>query len=364
MSSCCNIPDIDAPTKGNCDDHNDHDHSHDHSNKFDWILYGSLTVIIGSILLSLLFPDLSHFGQFSHAVLGLLKQMWWGVLLGIFAVGMMQFIPREYFRIALGAGDSVSGIFRAALAGLLLDMCSHGILMVGAKLYERGASTAQIMTFLIASPWNSLSLTFILIALIGWQWTLTFIICSAIIAIITGILFLGLTKRSIVAKNPHTVEMKDDFDFKADFKERIKHFKFSKNNINLFFTGGLKESQMVIRWLLFGTIIASLIQAFVPTDMLQTYFGASLLGLMFTLLATTIIEVCSEGSAPIGAELVNRAAAPGNGFTFLMAGVATDYTEIMVIRGFTKSWKTTMMLPLLTVPQILIFGYVMNMASF
>ena len=74
----------------------------------------------------------------------------------------------------------------------MLDLCSHGILMVGTKLYERGASLGQLMAFLIASPWNSLSLTIILITLItliGWGWTLAFVALSMVIGIITGIIF-------------------------------------------------------------------------------------------------------------------------------------------------------------------------------
>jgi len=55
-----------------------------------------------------------------------------------------------------------------------------------------------------------------------------------------------------------------------------------------------------------------------------------------------------------------RAGAVGNSFTFLMAGVATDYTEIMVLREATKSWKIALFLPLLTVPQVLVIGYIMN----
>jgi uncharacterized membrane protein YraQ (UPF0718 family) len=94
---------------------------------------------------------------------------------------------------------------------------------------------------------------------------------------------------------------------------------------------------------------------------LTQFFGPSLLGLALTLIATTVIEVCSEGSAPIGAELINRAGAPGNGFVFLMAGVATDYTEMLVIREFTKSWKMTLLLPAITIPQILVLGWLMNL---
>jgi uncharacterized membrane protein YraQ (UPF0718 family) len=63
-------------------------------------------------------------------------------------------------------------MFRATLAGVCLDLCSHGILAVGMKLYERGASTGQVMAFLLASPWNSFSLTLILFGLIGVSWTL------------------------------------------------------------------------------------------------------------------------------------------------------------------------------------------------
>ena len=76
----------------------------------------------------------------------------------------------------LGTSKGLNGILRATAAGVLLDLCSHGILMVGAKLYERGASIGQVIAFLVASPWNSFSLTLILIALIGFWWTMGFIV--------------------------------------------------------------------------------------------------------------------------------------------------------------------------------------------
>ena len=78
------------------------------------------------------------------------------------------------------------------------------------------------------------------------------------------------------------------------------------------------------------------------------------------MLATTLIEVCSEGSSPIAADLLTRAHAPGNAFAFLMAGVATDYTEIMGLKETTRSWKTALFLPLTTVPQTLLIGWLLN----
>ncbi len=58
---------------------------------------------------------------------------------------------------------------------------------------------------------------------------------------------------------------------------------------------------------------------------------------------------------------MNIAHAPGNSFTFLLAGVATDYTEVMVMKEATGSWKIALFLPLLTVPQVLLIAVVLNL---
>jgi len=43
-----------------------------------------------------------------------------------------------------------------------------------------------------------------------------------------------------------------------------------------------------------------------------------------------------------------------------MAGVATDYTEIMSIRDTTRSSRIALFLPLVTVPQVILIGAVLN----
>ena len=43
-----------------------------------------------------------------------------------------------------------------------------------------------------------------------------------------------------------------------------------------------------------------------------------------------------------------------------MTGVSTDYTEIMVRREATKSWRIALFLPLLTVPQVILIAALMN----
>jgi uncharacterized protein len=116
---------------------------------------------------------------------------------------------------------------------------------------------------------------------------------------------------------------------------------------------------MVVWWILIGMILASFARAFVPTHLFHQYLGATVLGLLITLVIATILEVCSEGSAPLSFEIYSQTGAFGNSFVFLMAGVATDYTEIGLIWSNIGK-KAAIWLPLITVPQILVLGYLFN----
>ena len=332
----------------------------------DWLLWGSASVLVTAYLITLFFSKtlsttwLNIFGQ---SVFELVNTMWWGILLAIIFVGILSKIPQSFIVATLGQGGSWRGLLRATGAGVLLDLCSHGILMVGMQLYQRGASLGQVMAFLIASPWNSLSLTVIMISLIGLSWTLLFIALSVVVALISGRIFDLLVRSNRLPTNPNAFQPQEDFRFWREAKIQLKSVTFSFELLRRILIDGLRDSRMVMRWLLFGIVLASIIRTIMDVDAFQTWFGPTMLGLGLTLVAATIIEVCSEGSTPIAADLLTRAKAPGNSFTFLMAGVATDYTEVMSIKDTTRSWKIALFLPLVTLPQILIMGWILNQTA-
>lgn len=303
---------------------------------------------------------ISVIGRFTGSVAEIFLQMFPGLVVGIIAFSFLALVPRAFVMAVLGHETGVKGVIRASLAGVLLDLCNHGILLVGAKLYERGASAGQMMAFLISSPWNSLSLTLILVSMIGFGWTLAFIALSMVIGIIVGVIFDMLVGKGVLPQNPNRHAIDPDFRFWRDAKAGLSRVRWTPRFFGTTLKNGLIESRMILRWVFLGLLIAAAMRTFITPDSFAQFFGPSLVGLMVTLVAATVIEVCSEGSTPIAADILNRAAAPGNAFTFLMAGVATDYTEMMVIRETTKSWKIALFLPLLTVPQVLAVAWVMN----
>ena len=355
MSNCCHKEEVDADCHGA-------------EKKRDYLLITTSVVILFSysfhFLASSFVSSSSKIDSFSLSVFSFVNTMALGIVIGIIFIGLLGQIPREFVIALLGRKSGITGIIRATFAGVLLDLCSHGILMVGAKIYERGASLGQVMAFLIASPWNSISLTLILWALVGFKWMITFLLASMMIGVISGLIFEFLVNSKKLPDNPNRISLSNDFKLIAETKLALKSFNFSLSWLTKTLLQGLKDSRMVLRWIFLGIILAALIRTFVSLDVFQTYFGATLLGLGLTLTVATILEVCSEGTVPVAADLLTRVNAPGNSFTFLMAGVATDYTEIMVLKEATGRWIIPLFLPLVTLPQILLLGFIFNNINF
>lgn len=350
---CCD------PVKPEPKDHCGHNHGQRDYFYLSMILVA--VVLYGGYLLDSQLSFLS--GSIHHlfkTFFELMNVMSWGIALGVLFVGIIGRIPREYVISVLGKPGTKGSLVRATAAGLLLDLCNHGILLVGMKLYERGASVGQVMAFLIASPWNSFSLTIILVALIGIKWTLVFVALSAVIAFVSGMIFDFLVAKGVLPKNPNQADISDDFRFFERMKADLGNYNFSIKDSVAILKEGLADSSMIIKWIVFGALLSSVIGAFIDNSLLNEYFGPTLMGLGLTLVVTTVLEICSEGATPLAADLLNKAGAPGNSFTFLMAGVSTDYTEILSLRETTKSWKVALFLPLITVPQVLIIGLILN----
>jgi uncharacterized protein len=259
-------------------------------------------------------------------------------------------VPEEFIFKYLGQKKKTT-IFYAVLAGFLMSACSHGILAISMQLYKKGASIPAVITFLLASPWANLPVTILLFSFFGIK-ALYFIIAAMIIAVLTGFIYMLLEKLQWIEQSKKVV-MKKKYSW-----TKIKHFNL-KNSMYGVTKGTVNLANMVLWWILIGFMAAAVIRAYVPGHIFMQYFGPSLTGILLTLLFATIIEVCSEGSAPIAFEIFTKVGALGNPFVFLMAGVATDYTEIGLIWSNIGK-KTAIWLPIITVPQIVVVAYLFN----
>ena len=285
------------------------------------------------------------------SLLGYLKLLAVPLILGFLLGGSIDyFVPQGFIYRYLGRTGKPS-LFYALAGGFLMSSCSHGILAIAIQIYRKGASIPAVITFLLASPWANFPVTILLISFFGWKGIL-FIVTAGFIAILTGFIFEILERGGYIEKN-NVVDAEETYEW-----EKIKNFSL-RGSVPGVLRGSLNLSNMVLWWLIVGLIMAVLIDVYVPGEFFMQYLGPDAGGLLLTLVAATVIEVCSEGSSLVAFELYDKVGSFGNPFVFLMAGVVTDYTEIGLL-WTNIGRKTALLLPVVAVPQVLFFGFLYN----
>lgn len=335
--------------------------------KTPWYKEKFWIVTITAIALLVIAYFFEPMNPYYDAFIDYLALIWWAVLLGLLIGGIIEhFIPREYIMKYLSRHQKRT-VFYAITFGFLMSACSHGILAIAIQLYKKGASTSSVVAFLLASPWANLPITFLLFSFFGWK-ALVITLSALVVAIITGLIFQSLEKRGMVECNQcamgEDAAVLEDFSIRRDMKRRWLQYEWTREN-NMAALKGTMEgawalNKMVMWWLIIGMIMAAFARAYIPHELFVQYMGPTLLGLGVTLLFATIIEVCSEGSSVLAFEIYNQSGAFGNSFVFLMAGVATDYTEIGLI-WHNIGKRAAIWIPIITVPQIIILGFLFNL---
>jgi len=326
--------------------------------------YKNKTIITASVLsvlyiLSYAFPILVPFRRSLSMYLG---RIWWAIALGLALGGIIDhFIPREYVSHILSRPKKRT-IFYSVILGFFMSACSHGILALSIELHKKGASNPAVVAFLLASPWANLPLTIMLIGFFGLK-ALFIIISALVIAIITGLIFQLLQAKGLIETNENIRPIEKDFSVVGDIRMRLGEYKAStaqlRKDIQGVISGSVSLGNMVLWWILIGMGLAALSAAYIPKDVFQNYMGPTALGLTVTLIVATILEVCSEGTAPLAFEIYRQTAALGNAFVFLMAGVVTDYTEIGLL-WHNVGKRVAIFLPIIAVPQVIVLGIIAN----
>ena len=313
---------------------------------------GKRLLITGGVFVALLLISfLEPFEALNESLLDYIGIIWWAVLLGIAVGGVIDYFVPDGFIIRFLGGTGLRTLPNAVVAGLLMSACSHGILAIAMQLYKKGASVPAVITFLLASPWANLPMTILLFGFFGWQ-AIYFVVGAMTIALLTGTVYTVLDRYSLI-EGPSPSASPGDVSW-----SRLRDFN-AQDAFRGVAAGSMSLANMVLWWILIGIMAAALIGAYVPEHWFMQYLGPHFTGLLLTLLVATVLEVCSEGTSPIAFEIYAKTGALGNPFAFLVAGVATDYTEIGLIWS-TIGRKAAIWLPIVTVPQILLLAWLFN----
>ena len=270
------------------------------------------------------------------------------ILFGVIIAGILSvYVNKKYVAKHIG-GHTLPSIFKAALFGVPLPLCSCGVVPTTVYLKQAGASKPAAMSFLISTPQTGVDSIVATYGMLGPF----FAVFRPIAALLTGMWggFLSLVFDHSEEKKVKTFEL-DEIGRDAGFKEKFTKF---KNYAFVEFVDDI-ASQFV-----FGLILAGVISYVIPDNLFTGSFLADgLPGMLFMILIGIPLYICSTSSIPIAVALIAKGISPGAAYVFLIAGPATNAASLAVLMKVLGR-KQTFIYLLSIITGSIIAGFVIN----
>lgn len=265
------------------------------------------------------------------------------VLFGIFVAGLMRvFINPSRVAHHLGRGRFLS-VFKAALLGIPIPLCSCGVLPAAASLRKQGANKGATTAFLISTPESGVDSIALTYALLDPVMTVARPAAAFAAASVAGLTENSLNRKEM--DNPVSPDLSCPVDSCCDGldcppEKHSAHHGFLEK---LRFGIGYAFNELwndIAAWFLVGLLLAGLVTTLIPTEVLGQYLGGGLPAMLIMLAAGIPLYICATASTPIAAALILKGISPGAALVFLLAGPATNITSLTVLYGILGK-KTT-----------------------
>ena len=226
-------------------------------------------------------------------------------------------------------------LFKAAIFGVPLPLCSCGVIPVSMSLYKQGASKGSTVSFLLSTPQTGVDSILVTYSLLGP----VFAIFRPLVALVTGMVggilvsvFGHVGRASSLAGDSRagTHDLQATDPASSDQTKPTWWKRFVEGMDHAFIT--LPRS--LGKPLLLGLAIAAVISALTPDDFFAGRFGRGLPAMLVMMAVGIPIYVCASASVPVAAALILKGLSPGAVLVFLMTGPATNAA------GLATIWNT------------------------
>lgn len=252
----------------------------------------------------------------------------------------------------------------ASLVGILLGFfipaCDCAVIPVSKRLIKKKVPINVVVSFMLASPIINpvvLLSTYYAFYKTNPEIIILRIILGIIIALIIGIIMGIIFNKKEVIKEIKE-ESSDDID--EDFMELIEEFDACKINchdetVNSKFIFIVKDTLNdlfeVVKYLIFGALIASTIQVLTPRSVINIFKNSQILSIVALMLFAYLISLCSTSDSFIGKSLINTFTKQSV-LAYLVLGPMIDIKNTIVLLG---NFKKKFVLTLISLIFIMVF---------
>ncbi|MBV5320935.1 MAG: SO_0444 family Cu/Zn efflux transporter [Sulfuricurvum sp.] len=254
------------------------------------------------------------------------------ILFGLLAAGVLhQIISEKWVQKHLGSNTHGS-IYKAALFGTPLPLCSCSVIPFAASLRRNGASKGATMSFLISTPITGIDSILATFGMFGGIFTLYRVFTSVIIAIVAGMLMnmfepKEVNKQWVVFTS--TAPESTPKIIQGTQIEAKKPFSI----VAVFHYGLVTLLGSFSKPLFWGLLIGAFITAAIPSNLQELFNDNLILSYLIAVAIAVPMYVCATESLPIAASLLIAGVSPGAAFIFLSAGPATNTVTMGAVKS-------------------------------
>jgi uncharacterized membrane protein YraQ (UPF0718 family) len=286
------------------------------------------------------------------------------ILFGMLVGGLLKvFLSPSFVANHLGKGK-FSSVIKAALFGIPIPLCSCGVLPAAASLKRQGANNGATTAFLISTPESGVDSMAITYALLDPIMTVARPVSAFVTAVAAGISenLLQTQKEKdwekVIDRSCPIDNCCDGNDCPPE--EHAKHHTFTEKLVS-----GLKFAVDdlwgdLAGWFFAGLLLAGVIAALIPEELMTQYLGGGLDSMLIMLLVGIPMYICATASTPVAAALILKGVSPGAALVFLLVGPATNVTSLSVLFGLLGKRATAIYLATLSLFAVL-SGLVLDM---
>ncbi len=272
------------------------------------------------------------------------------VLFGFLFAGLLKaLLPDTWMSRHLGGRGPLS-VFKAALLGVPLPLCSCGVVPAALGLRRQGAGPGATTAFMISTPETGVDSLAVTWAMIDPLMTLLRPVAAFMTATAAGLAANLLPERLLRSPAYAPVATgcgcggacaSSSFAIAptpAGSAHNHAHTQTpaARPGLGARLRSGLGEAfgEMLADvggWLLLGILLAGAISLFLPPDFFASALGGEFTSMLAMLLVGIPMYVCASSSTPIAASLLLKGLSPGAALVFLLSGPATNATTITVM---------------------------------
>ncbi len=282
------------------------------------------------------------------------------MLFGLLIGGLLkEYLSPTYVANHLGSGR-FSSVFKAALLGIPIPLCSCGVLPAAATLKKQGANNGAVTAFLISTPESGIDSISITWALLDPIMTIARPVSAFISAAVAGTVenlfsFSGPAVSSdLERQNKVLAESSCCCGGGGVRQEGISRGEGRvKRGFLKEIPGRLKAGiryavfdiwEELAGWFIVGILLAGVMTVLLPDAFITAYLGGGLSSMFLMLLIGIPLYICATASTPIAAAFIMKGVSPGAALVFLLVGPATNITSLSVLVGLLGKRATALYL--------------------